>query len=151
MHVQEEADAAVVQSVWHRLLPGLLEDFDAPKSLHCIAPRPLFVVNGRDDPRCVFRVACCWRWLGYIVSTTTWSARNRWKHADDSMRHYADVPLRAWMKPSRTARRHIAHWESRNTSPFTLHRLVMRLPRIWTYAHAACWVLASLHVKATCF
>lgn len=52
--VQEEADAAVVQNAWHRLLPGLLEDFDSPKSLPCIAPRPLIVVNGRDDPRYAF-------------------------------------------------------------------------------------------------
>ena len=42
----------MVQNVWHRLLPGLLEDYDAPTSLPCIASRPLFVVNGRDDPRC---------------------------------------------------------------------------------------------------
>lgn len=50
--VKEKADAAVVQNAWHRLLPGMLEDYDSPKSLPCIAPRPLFVVNGRDDPRC---------------------------------------------------------------------------------------------------
>lgn len=50
--VQEAADAAVVQNVWHRLLPGMLEDYDAAKSLPCIAPRPLLIVNGEHDPRC---------------------------------------------------------------------------------------------------
>eukprot|EP00892_Ulva_mutabilis_P011860 jgi/Ulvmu1/9046/UM005_0139.1 len=49
---KESADAAVVQNVWHRLLPGMLEDYDAPKSLPCIAPRPLMIVNGEHDPRC---------------------------------------------------------------------------------------------------
>lgn len=51
--MQEKVDAALVQNAWHRLLPGLLEDFDSAQSLPCIAPRPLFVVNGRDDTRCV--------------------------------------------------------------------------------------------------
>lgn len=50
--MQERADAAVVQNVWHRLLPGLLEEYDAARSLPCIAPRPLLVVNGELDPRC---------------------------------------------------------------------------------------------------
>ena len=50
--MQERADAAVVQNVWHRLVPGLLEDYDAAQSLPCIAPRPLLVANGELDPRC---------------------------------------------------------------------------------------------------
>lgn len=50
--MQDCADAAVVQNVWHRLLPGMLEDYDAIQSLQCIAPRPLLIVNGEHDPRC---------------------------------------------------------------------------------------------------
>eukprot|EP00873_Tetraselmis_striata_P018220 jgi/Tetstr1/438484/TSEL_027039.t1 len=47
-----EVDAEVVERVWHRLLPGILDKYDAIHSLPCIAPRPLLVVNGEDDPRC---------------------------------------------------------------------------------------------------
>jgi pimeloyl-ACP methyl ester carboxylesterase len=42
----------IVQSVWQRICPGLLEYFDAHLSLPLIAPRPLFVGNGKFDPRC---------------------------------------------------------------------------------------------------
>jgi dienelactone hydrolase len=42
----------VVQSVWKRLLPGMLERYDASASLPVIAPRPLLVVTGEEDPRC---------------------------------------------------------------------------------------------------
>ena len=42
----------VVQSVWKRLLPGMLEGYDACASLPVIAPRPLLVVTGEEDPRC---------------------------------------------------------------------------------------------------
>jgi hypothetical protein len=45
-------DASVVRSAWERLLPGLLEQYDSDKSLPCICPRPLFIVNGAADPRC---------------------------------------------------------------------------------------------------
>jgi len=45
-------DAEVVQDVWQTLLPGLLEKYDSPASLPCIAPRPLLILNGQDDPRC---------------------------------------------------------------------------------------------------
>lgn len=45
-------DADVVRAVFDRLLPGLLECYDAPESLPSIAPRPLLVVNGAEDPRC---------------------------------------------------------------------------------------------------
>jgi hypothetical protein len=50
--VQEAVTAAVVQNAWHRLLPALVEEYDSPMSLPCIAPRPLLVVNGEKDPRC---------------------------------------------------------------------------------------------------
>lgn len=43
----------VVRSVWKRICPGLVDgEFDAAHTLPLIAPRPLFIGNGRDDPRC---------------------------------------------------------------------------------------------------
>jgi poly(3-hydroxybutyrate) depolymerase len=48
-------DAALVETVWQRLCPGLVDGemaMDAPSSLQLIAPRPLLVANGEMDPRC---------------------------------------------------------------------------------------------------
>lgn len=58
-----KVDTATVEAVWKRLVPGLADSatqagdepewaFDAPLSLKCIAPRPLLVLNGSEDPRC---------------------------------------------------------------------------------------------------
>lgn len=49
---KDEIDARVVQAVWERILPGMLEKYDAIHSLPCIAPRPLLILNGEDDRRC---------------------------------------------------------------------------------------------------
>eukprot|EP00927_Polykrikos_kofoidii_P007603 TRINITY_DN13132_c0_g1_i1.p1 TRINITY_DN13132_c0_g1~~TRINITY_DN13132_c0_g1_i1.p1 ORF type:complete len:411 (+),score=60.36 TRINITY_DN13132_c0_g1_i1:44-1276(+) len=56
---REAIDSEVVQAVWRRIVPGLVEDsagsasaFDAPASLSCIAPRPMLVLSGEMDPRC---------------------------------------------------------------------------------------------------
>jgi hypothetical protein len=49
---QEAVDASIVKSAWECLLPSLLEEYDSDKSLPCVCPRPLFIVNGADDPRC---------------------------------------------------------------------------------------------------
>ncbi|CAL8472161.1 g11703 [Coccomyxa elongata] len=45
-------DAQVVMAVWNRIMPGLLEGYDAPQSLPCLAPRPFLIANGELDPRC---------------------------------------------------------------------------------------------------
>mmetsp|Transcript_1770 Transcript_1770/g.6976 ORF Transcript_1770/g.6976 Transcript_1770/m.6976 type:complete len:365 (-) Transcript_1770:82-1176(-) len=42
----------VVEKVWRRILPGIMDELDAPSSLRCVAPRPLLVINGAEDPRC---------------------------------------------------------------------------------------------------
>lgn len=47
-----EIDARAVASVWDALVPGLRGEFDAPRSLALIAPRPLLLVQGGKDPRC---------------------------------------------------------------------------------------------------
>mmetsp|Transcript_23017 Transcript_23017/g.40868 ORF Transcript_23017/g.40868 Transcript_23017/m.40868 type:complete len:392 (-) Transcript_23017:420-1595(-) len=49
---KDEVDADVVIQVWNKLLPGIIDKYDAVHSLPCIAPRPLLVLNGEDDPRC---------------------------------------------------------------------------------------------------
>ncbi|KAL5975949.1 hypothetical protein ACLOJK_020278 [Asimina triloba] len=38
--------------VWDRIAPGLASDFDSPYTVPVIAPRPLLILNGAEDPRC---------------------------------------------------------------------------------------------------
>ncbi|KAL7122073.1 hypothetical protein ACP275_01G022900 [Erythranthe tilingii] len=45
-------DKEVVEKVWDRIAPGLASDFDAPYTVPAIAPRPLLILNGKEDPRC---------------------------------------------------------------------------------------------------
>ncbi|CAJ1973872.1 unnamed protein product [Sphenostylis stenocarpa] len=45
-------DKEVVQKVWDRIAPGLASQFDSPYSIPAIAPRPLLILNGAEDPRC---------------------------------------------------------------------------------------------------
>lgn len=45
-------DKEVVEKVWDRIAPGLASEFDAPYTVPVIAPRPLLLLNGEEDPRC---------------------------------------------------------------------------------------------------
>ncbi|KAK2661197.1 hypothetical protein Ddye_007730 [Dipteronia dyeriana] len=45
-------DKEVVEKVWDRIAPGLASQFDSPYTIPVIAPRPLLIVNGAEDPRC---------------------------------------------------------------------------------------------------
>ncbi|XP_062165247.1 uncharacterized protein LOC133871829 [Alnus glutinosa] len=45
-------DNEVVEKVWDKIAPGLASDFDSPYSIPAIAPRPLLILNGAEDPRC---------------------------------------------------------------------------------------------------
>ncbi|KAK2392342.1 hypothetical protein P8452_29263 [Trifolium repens] len=45
-------DKEVVEKVWDRIAPGLASQFDSPYSVPSIAPRPLLILNGAEDPRC---------------------------------------------------------------------------------------------------
>ncbi|KAF9681124.1 hypothetical protein SADUNF_Sadunf06G0192900 [Salix dunnii] len=45
-------DKEVVEKVWNRIAPGLASCFDSPYTVPAIAPRPLLIVNGAEDPRC---------------------------------------------------------------------------------------------------
>jgi dienelactone hydrolase len=47
---EPEVNARVYREVWDRLTPGLFNRFDGPKLLPLIAPRPLLVLNGEEDP-----------------------------------------------------------------------------------------------------
>lgn len=49
---EHRIDGGVVEAVWRKLLPGVLESYDAPFSLEAIAPRPFLIVTGAKDPRC---------------------------------------------------------------------------------------------------
>ncbi|CAH2044437.1 unnamed protein product [Thlaspi arvense] len=49
---KKEIDKEVVEKVWNRIAPGLASQFDSPYSLPVIAPRPLYILNGAEDPRC---------------------------------------------------------------------------------------------------
>ncbi|KAK4388850.1 hypothetical protein Sango_2222000 [Sesamum angolense] len=45
-------DKEVVEKVWDRIAPGLASQFDSPYTVPAIAPRPLLILNGKEDPRC---------------------------------------------------------------------------------------------------
>ncbi|XP_019416031.1 PREDICTED: uncharacterized protein LOC109327373 isoform X2 [Lupinus angustifolius] len=45
-------DREVVEKVWDRIAPGLASQFDSSNSIPSIAPRPLLIINGAEDPRC---------------------------------------------------------------------------------------------------
>uniref|UniRef100_M1BV25 Peptidase S9 prolyl oligopeptidase catalytic domain-containing protein n=1 Tax=Solanum tuberosum TaxID=4113 RepID=M1BV25_SOLTU len=40
------------EQVWDRIAPGLASQFDSPYTVPVIAPRPLLILNGEEDPRC---------------------------------------------------------------------------------------------------
>lgn len=48
----EGITSSTVRAVWDRICPGLLNHFDAEKSLPLLFPRPVFIGNGELDPRC---------------------------------------------------------------------------------------------------
>lgn len=49
---RSEIDPEVVTQVWNKIIPNLLAEYDSPKSLPLLAPRPLLAANGELDPRC---------------------------------------------------------------------------------------------------
>ncbi|XP_043706407.1 putative esterase YitV [Telopea speciosissima] len=49
---KEAIDKEVVEKVWDRIAPGLASQFDSPHTVSVIAPRPLLILNGAEDPRC---------------------------------------------------------------------------------------------------
>ncbi|XP_050215251.1 uncharacterized protein LOC126666280 [Mercurialis annua] len=45
-------DKEVAEKVWDRIAPGLTSSFDLPYTIPAIAPRPLLILNGAEDPYC---------------------------------------------------------------------------------------------------
>ncbi len=45
-------NARVCRALWTKLIPGILDRFDAPSMLRLFAPRPLLIANGELDPNC---------------------------------------------------------------------------------------------------
>ncbi|KAI3514845.1 hypothetical protein L1887_13591 [Cichorium endivia] len=49
---KDAIDKEVVEKVWDRIAPGLASKFDSTHTVPLIAPRPLLILNGEQDPRC---------------------------------------------------------------------------------------------------
>lgn len=49
---EPEVNAKVCRALWNKVIPGILDDFDCPQMLTAIAPRPLLILNGENDPNC---------------------------------------------------------------------------------------------------
>ena len=49
---KKEIDAEVCRALWGKVLPGILDEFDCPQMLTAIAPRPLLILSGENDPNC---------------------------------------------------------------------------------------------------
>ncbi|QCE16089.1 Alpha/beta hydrolase fold-5 [Vigna unguiculata] len=49
---KDRVDKEVVEKVFDRIAPDLTSEYDAPYSIPAIAPRPLLIINGAEDPLC---------------------------------------------------------------------------------------------------
>lgn len=49
---EPDVNAKVCRALWNKVVPGILDDFDCPQMLQAIAPRPLLILNGENDPNC---------------------------------------------------------------------------------------------------
>jgi len=45
-------NARVCRVLWMKLIPGILDEYDCPRMLRAIAPRPMLIVSGAKDPNC---------------------------------------------------------------------------------------------------
>ncbi|KAK9208082.1 hypothetical protein WN944_000436 [Citrus x changshan-huyou] len=52
VHIHAHSVTSFHMLVWDRIAPGLASQFDAPYTIPTIAPRPLLIINGAEDPRC---------------------------------------------------------------------------------------------------
>jgi len=46
---QTEIDGKLLRSAWERLVPGMLDRFDAPKVIPMLAPRPVLILSHEND------------------------------------------------------------------------------------------------------
>jgi len=49
---EPEVNAKVCRALWNKVIPGILDDFDCPRMLEAISPRPMLILNGENDPNC---------------------------------------------------------------------------------------------------
>ncbi|KAJ7520932.1 hypothetical protein O6H91_19G030200 [Diphasiastrum complanatum] len=49
---KKSIDSKVVSTVLDKIAPGLIDQFDSQHTIPAIAPRPLLILNGKEDPRC---------------------------------------------------------------------------------------------------
>ncbi len=49
---EEKVNQKVCRTLWNKIIPGILDDFDCPNLLPLYAGRPLFIANGELDPNC---------------------------------------------------------------------------------------------------
>lgn len=49
---EKEVNQRVCRELWSKIVPGILDDFDAPQMLPLFAGRHLFIANGDMDPNC---------------------------------------------------------------------------------------------------
>ncbi len=47
-----DVDAEVCRTLWNKIIPGILDQFDCPNMLRLFSGRPLLVLNGEKDPNC---------------------------------------------------------------------------------------------------
>jgi dienelactone hydrolase len=45
-------NARVCRTLWSKVIPGILDQFDCPSMVRLFAPRPLLILNGELDPNC---------------------------------------------------------------------------------------------------
>ncbi|CAI9298731.1 unnamed protein product [Lactuca saligna] len=50
---KDTIDKEVVEKVWNRIAPSLAFEFDSHHTVPVVAVRPLLIINGQDDPRCL--------------------------------------------------------------------------------------------------
>jgi dienelactone hydrolase len=49
---ESKLDARVCRELWSKVMPGILDEFDAPSLLRLFAGRSLLILNGEKDPNC---------------------------------------------------------------------------------------------------
>lgn len=47
---EKEVNRTVCRALWSKVIPGILDEFDCPNMIRAIAPRPLLILNGSNDP-----------------------------------------------------------------------------------------------------
>ncbi|KHN10216.1 Putative esterase yitV [Glycine soja] len=79
-------DKDEVEKVWDRIAPGLASQFDSPYSIPAIAPRPLLILNGAEDPQCLLG--------GLEIPRTKASKAYRMFNCSDNFKFIAEPGIR---------------------------------------------------------